>query len=95
MQPENITDLERIIFAEHASEYSRTELVREVMGDGITWDGFVCVFRVIGHPKANCCYAWSYQEGNETKTMTVLDIPPIDSPQSAVKEAIASKARDK
>ncbi len=32
--------------------------------------------------------------GNQTKSISVLEIPPVDSPQSAVKVAIASKAKE-
>ena len=49
----------------------------------------------IGHPKAKRAYAWQYEEGKETKAVTVLEIPPADSPQTAVKVAIAAKARQK
>jgi hypothetical protein len=37
------------------------------------------------------CYAWSFLE-NETQYTTVLEIPPVNSPESAVKVAIAAKA---
>jgi hypothetical protein len=47
----------------------------------------------IGHPKAKRAYAWTYREGDQNKTIAVLEIPPVDSPESAVKVAIASKAR--
>jgi hypothetical protein len=32
-------------------------------------------------------------DDKQTKTVTVLEIPPVDSPQTAVKVAIAAKAR--
>jgi len=38
-------------------------------------------------------YAWSYREGDQTRSVSVLEIPPVDSPQSAVKVAIAAKAK--
>ena len=47
----------------------------------------------IGHPKAKRAYAWTYRKGDQNKTIAVLEIPPVDSPESAVKVAIASKAR--
>jgi hypothetical protein len=34
-----------------------------------------------------------HRDGDQNKTVAVLEIPPVDSPQSAVKVAIASKAR--
>ena len=57
------------------------------------WQGTVEVFDLIDHPKAKRAYAWSYQDGDQIKTTAVLEIPPVDSPQSAVKVAIAAKAR--
>lgn len=52
------------------------------------------VFDLIGHPKAKRAYVWQYEEGKETKTVAVLEIPPVDSPQTAVKVAIAAKAKE-
>ncbi len=57
------------------------------------WQGTVEVFDLIGHQKAKRAYAWTYRDGDQNKTVAVLEIPPVDSPQSAVKVAIASKAR--
>jgi uncharacterized protein YerC len=39
------------------------------------------------------CHAWSYEENSETQYVTVLEIPPVDSPSSAVTIAIAAKSR--
>jgi hypothetical protein len=57
------------------------------------WEGTVEVFDLIGHPQANRVYAWSYRDGDKIKSVTILEIPPVDSPQSAVKVAIASKGQ--
>ena len=59
------------------------------------WRGTVEVFDLIGHPKAKRAYAWRYRDGDQNKTVTVLGIQPVDSPQTAVKVAIASKGRQK
>jgi len=59
----------------------------------IAWQGMVEVFDLIGHPQAKRAYAWTYRDGDQNKTITVLGVPPVDSPQGAVKVAIASKAR--
>jgi hypothetical protein len=48
-----------------------------------------------GDAKAKGCYAWNYRDGNETRSTAVLEIPPVDSPESAVKIAIAAKALEK
>jgi hypothetical protein len=95
MQPKEITDLQDVIRREHGceSKYSRTVHVCEAFQKKTAWDGFVRVFRLVEHPKARRCYAWSYRKENEIKSVAVLEIPPVDSPESAVKAAIAAKAR--
>jgi hypothetical protein len=50
-------------------------------------------FAITGHPKAKRCYAWSFREGSEPRYVTALEIPPVDSPQTAVRAAIVSKAQ--
>jgi hypothetical protein len=57
------------------------------------WEGTVEVFELVGHPQAKRAYAWTYRDGDQNKTIAVLGIPAVDSPQSAVKVAIASKAK--
>ncbi len=95
MSPKEITELKEAIRATHGCESLHVESVPvKVVFEGDTaWEGTVEVFDLVGHPKANRAYAWSYRDGDETKSITVLQIPPVDSPQSAVKVAIASKAR--
>ena len=54
------------------------------------------VFRLKGHPKAKRCFAWSHVDGEhdeKTNYVTVLELPPIDSPQKAVQAAIVSQLK--
>jgi hypothetical protein len=67
--------------------------VVEMFGARTVWEGVVESFKITGHPKAKRCYAWSYPDGKETRYMTVLELPPVESPQTAVRAAIASKAQ--
>lgn len=67
--------------------------VKEVFENQIAWEGMVEVFDLVGHPEAKRAYAWTYGDGDQNKTVAVLELPPVDSAQSAVKVAIASKAR--
>ena len=94
MQPKNVQSLQSAIKAMHGcdSRYVESVPVKEVFNKLIAWQGTVEVFDLVGHSKAKRVYAWQYEEGNETKTVSVLEIPPVDSPQTAVKVAIASKA---
>ena len=69
------------------------EPVIELFNGEVAWDGVVEAFDIQGHPKARRCYAWSYEENGETQYVTVLEIPPVDSAETAVKVAIAAKAK--
>jgi len=88
--------LQEAIRATHGCEsrYVESVSVREVFNGIVAWEGTVEVFDLIDHPKAKRCYAWSFQDGNQTRSVTVLELPPVDSPETAVRVAIASKARE-
>jgi hypothetical protein len=77
------------------SRYAGTVRVTERFQDETAWDGLVEIFDLIDHPKAQVCYAWGYEERGELRSTIVLRLPPVDSPQTAVKVAIAAKARQK
>ena len=95
MPPKNLKSLQSAIKAMHGcdSKYVESVPVHEVFRGETAWKGIVEVFDLLGHEKAKRCYAWQYEDGTETKTVAVLEIPPVDSPESAVKVAIAAKAR--
>lgn len=75
------------------SSWVESKRVTEKFQEQIAWDGTVEVFDLIDHPKTKRAYGWSYREGNKDKAKVVLGMSPVDSAQSAVKVAIASKAR--
>jgi hypothetical protein len=95
MQPEKIKSRQDAIKAMHGcdSRYVESVPVVERFENKIAWHGTVEVFDLIAHPKAKRAYAWSYRDGDENKTTAVLEIPPVDSPQTAVKVAIASRGK--
>jgi hypothetical protein len=76
------------------SDHIDTIPVIERVAAKIAWEGKVEVFNLIGHPKAKRCYAWSYEQDGTTLATIVLNLPPVDSPESAVKVAIAAKAKE-
>lgn len=91
----DIIDLQNAIRSTHGCE-SRWEAsvrVEETFETKTAWSGIVEVFALVDHPKAKYAYAWTCRDGNQNKTSVVLKIPPVDSPQSAVQIAIASKGR--
>ena len=67
-----------------------SEPVIELFNGEVAWDGVVETFELGGHPKAKRCHAWSYVENGEPQYVTVLELPPVDSPESAVRVAIAA-----
>ena len=87
--------LKKAIKATHGCESLHIEsvAVKEVFEDQTAWETKVEVFDLVGHRQAKRAYAWSHRDGNQNKTFAVLEIPPVDSPESAVKVAIASKAQ--
>jgi hypothetical protein len=89
-------ELQKAIHAVHGcdSRYVCSVPVREVFNGLVAWDGVVEVFDLIDHPKAKRCYAWSFADGNQTRSVAVLELPPVYSPETAVKVAIAAKARE-
>jgi len=78
------------------AEYVETvPVVEEFQGETI-WQGDVEVFDIRGHPKASRGYGWGYiaSEGGGRRYFTVLELPPVDSPQAAVKAAIMSEIKN-
>ena len=66
------------------------ERVQESFEGHPVWKGEVLVFQLIGHPTATRCYAWEV----DGRVTAVLHEGPIDSPQAAVRAAIAAEYRD-
>jgi hypothetical protein len=62
-----------------------TEIVEEFFRNSVVWNGAVEIFDLEGYPKAKRCYAWSYPLTNDPEYVTVLEIPPVDSAESAVR----------
>jgi hypothetical protein len=95
MQPDSINELQRAIRTMHGcnSRHVESVAVVERFEGKIAWQGTVEVFELIGHAQAKRAYAWTYRDEDHVRSIAVLEIPPVDSPQSAVKAAIASKQR--
>lgn len=78
------------------STHLETVPVKEVFKGQTVWEGEVEVFALTGHPKARKCYAWGYPypvEGPKRQIVAVLEIPPVESPQTAVRAAIVAQAK--
>jgi len=74
-----------------ATYYESTKINEEFEGQTV-WEGEVHTFTIEGHPDTNICYAWSHPiEGSEKhKYYAVLHIPPVDSPEAAVRASIVA-----
>lgn len=62
------------------------------------WDGIVEVFRLKGHSKTDRVYAWMHHTddpANPKRHVTVLHIPPVVSPRSAVQAVIVQEFKDR
>jgi hypothetical protein len=94
----NIHDLREVIKRLHGAEAKHVESVpvTETHQGRTVWDGVVEVFDLIGHPKTHRVYAWAHQtdEPGNVKHITVLHVPPVVSPQSAVRAAIIQEYRN-
>lgn len=73
------------------AEHSATVPVHEVFRGQTVWQGDVEVFSLTGHPKAKRCYGWN--QGEPEEFITILELPPVDSAQSAVKVGVAYQVR--
>jgi hypothetical protein len=54
------------------------------------------VFALSGHPKAKKAYAWSHREGTNgqgERFVAVLEIPPVESPVTAVRASIVADGK--
>ena len=61
----------------------------ESFRDEPVWQGEVLVFDLHNHPTAKTCYAWSV----EGRVTAVLHEGPVDSPEAAVRAAVAAEHR--
>ncbi len=89
---ERIENIRRAVEAMHECKatHERSVSVKEMFGTQTAWEGGVESFTLTGHPKAQRCHAWSFDDNGETRYLSVLELPPVESPQTAVRAAIAS-----
>jgi hypothetical protein len=62
--------------------------------DDVRWEGNVEVFDLLSHPTAKRSYAWGYPVGEvePSNIFAILEVPPIDSAEKAVKVAMGGRA---
>ena len=77
------------------SVHVSTDAVIERFDGEVVWEGEVEAFTLKGHPQASRCYAWAYQgdDGQDHYT-AVLELPPVDSPETAVRAALVAEMKN-
>lgn len=93
-----IEELRDAIHHLHGAKATHVESVpvKETHQGKTVWNGVVEVFDLIGHPKTHRVYAWSHEtdKPGKPKHVTVLHIPPVISPETAVRAAIIQEYRN-
>jgi hypothetical protein len=94
---DNINELKNSVEHLHecTAEFTEAVEVRESFQGKPVWEGIVQIFKLTGHPYACFCYAWSSPIEGSTKRrfFAVLNAPPVNSPQDAVRAAIVEEYR--
>jgi transcriptional regulator with XRE-family HTH domain len=93
MDTELKTHVERLL--DCTASFIEDVVVVEKFGKETVWSGTVSIYELKGHPKATKAYAWSSPIEGSTKRRyyAVLHMPPIDSPEKAVRASIVSGSR--
>ena len=72
------------------SEHIDTVPINEWFNDKPVWQGNVEVFKIRGHPKADKCYAWGFDDNGTMRAICILSISPLDTPLNAVRGYVRS-----
>jgi len=93
-----IEELADVIRKLHGSEATHVETVpiKEMFQGQTVWEGEVEVFDLESHPKANRVYAWAHETDDADRPkrhVTVLHVPPVTSPELAVRASIIQDYR--
>lgn len=96
--PEYLSELKDAILRLHGleAEHAETVPVMETFQGETVWQGEVEVFNIRGHPKARHAYAWAHLSGENDKGkrfVTVLELPPVVSAETAVRAAIMQEIK--
>jgi hypothetical protein len=92
---EYLEELKKTVRQRHdrEAEHMQSVAVKEVFEGKTVWDGSVEIF-TLRNAKAKRCYAWGRtKEGGGWEITTMLEIPPVVSPHTAVKAALAEKTK--
>ena len=79
--------------AECPATHLESVVVVEVFRGQTMWEGGVEIFTLHGHAKAKRAYGWKTGEGDAARYTAVLEIPPVDSANTAVRASIVAASR--
>ena len=94
MTHDDIRRLQRAIHQLYGCQSAHTATIplTEQRCGKILWQGEVQIFHLQGHGTAQRCYAWTSRDNNGKEHHTaVLEVPPVDSPRSAVRAALGGE----
>jgi len=92
-EQETLTEVVKRLHGCDAKFIESVEVVETFRGQTV-WVGSVSVYDLAGHPQAKRCYAWNNKEGGDdkqTRFVAVLELPPVNSPLTAVRAAIVGQ----
>jgi hypothetical protein len=95
-----IEELKDVIHRLHGVDATHIQSVpvNETSQGETLWEGIVEVFELHGHAKAPKVYAWAHDTDDPLhpkRHVTVLHIPPVTSPELAVRAAIVQEYRER
>ena len=71
--------------------YVQTQPVKYSLDGKTLWRGKVEVYQLKEHPQAKQAFGWGYSTSNgKIEYVTVIGVPPLDTPLAAVKGFVAS-----
>ena len=76
-----------------AAAHLESVVVVEAFRGQTMWEGMVEIFTLKGHAKAKRAYGWKTGKGEAANYTAVLELPPVDSPNTAVRVAILAQAK--
>ena len=79
--------------AQCPASHLESVVVVETFRGQTMWEGVVEVFSLSGHAKAKRAYGWKTGKGMQAKYIAVLEISPVDSPNTAVRAAIVGASQ--
>jgi hypothetical protein len=90
-----LTRLQVVIERLHdcGANHRETVSIHEVFQGRTVWKGEVEVFDLYAHDKAKVCYGWSHPKGKGERLVVVLQVSPVISPETAVKNWIMADSQ--